>query len=326
MKRVLHRGLPWLCLAVMATAATGAWPQAYPVRPVRLVLPGPAAGGVDIITRPIAKRLTELTGQQFLVDNRPGAGGLIAGEIVSRAAPDGYTALIGTSGTHSIQPLLAQKPPYDLVRDFSPVMLIATAPLMSAVHPSLPVRSVRELIGLAKAKPGEILYASNGTGTIQHLTAVMLCEASGISMRHVPYKGGTPAVLSVMSGHVQLVITALPTVLGQVRASRLRALAVTAAKRSLAAPEVPTFAESGVPGFVSEQWFSVFTPAGVPPSVTERFSAELQRAVGGPEVKTALHSEGAEIVAAGPAQLAEFHRADLAKWRSIISRTQPSRD
>jgi len=290
------------------------------------VLPGPAAGGVDVITRPIAKRLTESTGQQFIVDNRPGAGGLIAGEIVTRAAPDGYTALIGTSGTHSIQPLLAKAPPYDPVRDFSPVMLIATAPLMSAVHPSLPVRSVRDLIRLAKARPGDILYASNGTGTIQHLTSVMLCQESGISMLHVPYKGGTPAVLSVVSGHVQLVITALPTVLGQVRASRLRALAVTAAMRSLAAPDVPTFSESGLPGVVSEQWFSVFVPAGVPRLVTERFSAELGRAVGGTEVKAALQSEGAEIAAAGPEKLAEFHRADMAKWRSIIGRTHLSRD
>jgi tripartite-type tricarboxylate transporter receptor subunit TctC len=273
---------------------------------------------VDVVVRPIALWLSASVRQQFIVDNRAGASGLIAGEIVAAAPPDGYTVLIGTSGTHSLAPLLVRKPPYDPVRQFAPVTLIATAPLLAAVHPSLPVKSVRELIGLAKARPGQLLYASNGAGTIQHMTTTMLSQIAGISMTHVPYKGGTPAVMDTVSGHTHLVITAIPTVLAQVRASRLRALAVTSAARAAVITDIPTVAESGVPGFESVQWYSLFVPIRTPASVVERLHVETRKAAGSPEVKAALAFEGAELVVSGPGALSDFHRADMAKWRKVV--------
>ena len=252
------------------------------------------------------------------MDNRPGASGLIAGQAAVTSPPDGYTALLGTTGTHSIMPFLAKKRPYDPVRDFVPVTLIATAPLMVAIHPSLPVKSVKGLISLARARPSQLFYASNGTGTIHHLTAEMFSRAAGITMVHVPYKGGTPAVIDTVSGHIQLVFTALPTVLAQVRASRLRALAVTSAMRSSTVPDLPTVAESGLPGFESVQWYGVFVPKHTPSAIAGKLYIAIRKAMESTHVKAALAQEGSELAVNGPRALAEFHQADMARWQKVI--------
>jgi tripartite-type tricarboxylate transporter receptor subunit TctC len=311
--------------AIMAGASISS-AQTYPVHPVRWVLPGPAAGGVDVIARPIAQRLSESMSQQVIIDNRPGAGGLIAGQVVAGAAPDGYTVLLGTTGTHSIMPLLARKRPYDPAVDFAPVTMIATAPLLTAVHPSLPVRTVADLIRLAKTKPGELLYASNGTGTIHHLTIEMLSQAAGVRMLHVPYNGGTPAVIAAMSGQVHVVMTAIPTVLGQVRSARLRAVAVTGRTRSSAVPEIPTVAESGLPGFEAVQWYGMFVPARTPSKISQRLAAEIRKAVESAAATAALSLEGADVAVNGPRALSEFHQADIAKWQTVIRVAQIALD
>lgn len=306
-------------LSVIGIVASNlSWSQAYPVKPVRLILPGPPAGGADVVARPIAQKLSESLGQPVFVDNRPGAAGMIAAQLAASAPPDGYTMMVATAIGMSISPWLAKKRPYDPVRDFAPVTMVATAPLMIAVHPSLPTKTIRELVALAKARPKQLLYASNGTGTIQHLTTEMLSQAAGINMLHVPYKGGTPAVLDTVSGQVQLVMTAVPTVLAQVRAGRLRALAVTSSKRSSAVSEIPTVSESGLPGFESVQWYGIFTPKNTPAAITEKLYIEFRKAAESPAVKGPLAQEGAELAVTGPQALAEFLRADIAKWQKVI--------
>ena len=307
-----------IAVELIIVASQGA-AQTFPAKPIRFINTGPAGGGADVIARPIAQKMTEAMGQQVNVDNRPGASGLIAGEMTMAAPPDGYTLLFVTASGFSITPLLARKPPYDPSRDFAPVSLVATAPLLLTVHPSLPVKSVRELIAFAKARPGQLLYASNGLGSFSHLTTEMFSRAAGIEMTHVPYKGGTPAVIDTVSGNVQLVITALPTLVGQVRAGRLRALAVTSARRSSAVPNLPTVAEAGVPGFESVQWYGVFGPKNLPAAIVDRLYAELGRAVESPSVKAPLVQEGAELSVTGPQVLARFLAGDIARWRKVLS-------
>lgn len=270
-----------------------------------------------MIMRPIAQKLSESLGQQVVVDNRPGAGGVIAAQIVVSSPPDGYTVLQASASSFSISPFLLKKRPYDPVQDFTPVTLVAIAPLMVTVHPSLPVKSVKDLISLAKAKPRQLLYASNGKGSLSHLTAEMFSIAAGITMLHVPYKGGTPAVMDTMSGQVQLVITAVPTLLPQVKASRLRALAVTSSKRSPAVPDLPTVAESGMPGFESVQWYGIFAPKNTPAAITDKLHSEFRKVGESPAVKAPLAQEGAELAVTGPQALADFLRADIAKWQKV---------
>lgn len=317
--RTTLNGSVLLSIALIGLAASNAaWGLAYPGKSIRVVLSGPPGGGLDVIARPIAQKLSESMEQQVVVDNRPGASGVIAGQITLTAPPDGYTVLFTTASGFSISPFLLKKRPYDPVQDFAPVTLVATAPLMVTVHPSLPVKSVRELITLAKAKPRSLLYASNGMGSLSHLTAEMFSSAAGITMLHVPYKGGTPAVIDTVSGQMQLVITAVPTLLPQVRASRLRALAVTSSKRSSAVPDLPTLAESGLPGFESAQWFGIFAPKNTPAAITEKLFNEIRKACESPSMKAALAQEGAELAVNGSQALAEFHRTDMAKWQKVI--------
>jgi tripartite-type tricarboxylate transporter receptor subunit TctC len=299
-------------------ASEPSWPQAYPFKPIRLIASGSAAGGADVVVRPIAQKLSESFGQQVVVDNRTGGGGVIAAQAVLSSSPDGYTMFFGNAISMSIAPALNQKLPYDPVRDFAPVTLVATAPLMVAVHPSLPVKSVKELVAFAKARPGQVLCASNGTGSIQHLTIAMFNRAAGISLLHVPYKGGTPAVIDTVGGQAQMIITAVPTLLSQVRASRLRALAVTSSKRVSGLPEIPTMAESGLPGVESVQWFGIFARRNTPVAIIEKWSGEVRKAMESPSVKSGLTQEGAEPAAEGPQALAEFHRVDMAKWQKVV--------
>jgi tripartite-type tricarboxylate transporter receptor subunit TctC len=260
-------------------------------------------------------------GQQFIVDNRPGAGSTVAGQIVAGAPPDGYTLLQASASGFAIAPYLAKKPPYDPMLDFSPVSLVATSPLMVTVHPALPVKTVRQLIALAKSKPGALFYASNGKGSFSHLTTEMFNRAAGIATTHVPYKGGTPAVLDTVGGQVQMIITALPTLLPQVRASRLRALGVTSSKRFSGLPDLPTVAEAGLPGFESVQWYAVVAPRNTPAAIVDKLHAEIQKAAASPSLKAPLEQEGATLAVGGPQALTDFMRADITKWQKVIRQT-----
>ena len=292
--------------------------QGYPAKPVRLVTGGPPGGGADVILRPVAQRLSEQMGQQVIIDNRPGAGNVISVQIVKASPADGYTLLQATASGFSVAPFVLKRPPYDPERDFVPVTLIAKAPMMITINPALPVKSVKDLVALAKARPNQLLYGSNGLASFSHLTTELFSSSTGARMTHVPYKGGSPAVIDAVSGHVQVLITALPTLMAQVKASRLRALAVTSSMRSSAVPELPTLAESGYPGFESVQWFGVFAPRGTPAAIVERLYNEFRRAGESPTLKAPLAQEGAELVVTGPQALADFLRADIAKWRKVI--------
>ena len=303
---------------VLLLPCAESFPQSYPSKPVRVIVSGPAAGGADVITRPIAQKLSEALGQQFVVENRPGAAMVIAGQTAAAAPADGYTLLLATASNFSIAPFLLKKRPYEPMQDFTPVTLIAKAPLLMTVHPSLPARTVKELIALARAKPGQLLYGSNGTGSFSHLTSELFCRSAGVSLTHVPYKGGTPAALDTVTGQVQMVVTAVPTLLPQVRAARLRALAVTSASRSPALGDLPTLAESGLTGFESVQWYAFFLPKNAAPAITAKLHAETQKAVGAGTMKPLLENEGAELVVSGPEALASFLRADIARWRKVI--------
>lgn len=292
--------------------------QSYPIKPVRLVTGAPPGGGGDIVARAFTQRLTEQMGQQVIVDNRPGAGGVIAAQVVKVAAPDGYTLFQASGSAFTAAPFVVKKQPYDPEQDFAPVTLKATAPLMIAVHPSLPVKSVKDLLVLAKTQKTRLLYASNGLGSFSHLTTEYFIHVTGISMTHVPYKGGSPAVIDTMSGNVQLIITAFPTLIGQIKAGRLRAIAITGAKRSSAMPELPSVAESGYPGFEASQWFGIFLPKAPPPTITDRLYHEFRKAGESPTLKTSLAQEGAELSVTGPQALADYLRSEIAKWRKVI--------
>jgi tripartite-type tricarboxylate transporter receptor subunit TctC len=257
-------------------------------------------------------------GQQFIVDNRPGGGGIVSAQITATSPADGYTVFLTGSGGVTIAPFLAKKRPYDPVQDFAPVTLVAIAPLIMTNHPSLPVRSVKDLVGLAKARPNQLIFASTGAGSVQHLTIEKFSRAAGINVVHVPYKGGAPAVMNTVSGEAQLVITAIPPVLSHIRSTRLRALAVTSSQRSSAVPEVPTVAESGLPGFESVTWYGMFAPKNTPAAIVDRLFNEIRKAADSTSVKSILAQEGLEPAVNGPRALADFHRADIARWQKVI--------
>jgi tripartite-type tricarboxylate transporter receptor subunit TctC len=258
-------------------------------------------------------------GQPLVLDNRGGGAGLLGAQITAAAPPDGYTFLIVGGGSLVIVPFLTKTPPYDPVKDFTPVTLVTLAPLVLASNPSLPVKSVQELVALSKAKPKDLLYATPGVGGIHHLTMEMLNRATGMNLIHVPYKGGPPAVIDAIAGRVQLVITTVIPSAPHIKAARLRAIAVTSAKRTSVYPDVPTVAESGVPGFESHQWFGIFTPRNTPGTVRERFFQEVRKAVDKPDATAVLDQEGQVLAVNGPKALDEFCRTETAKWTKIIS-------
>ena len=313
-----------LCIA-LATAmsaaialAPPAAAQTYPAKPVRIIVPFPPGGGTDLFARAIAQKLGATLGQQFVVDNRSGAGGMIGSDLVAKAAPDGYTLLVTSSSTHSINPHLTRKPIYEPIRDFAPVSLIASAPNLLVVHPSLPVRSVKELVAFAKSRPGQLNYASNGTGTLSHLTGELFKLRTGVNLVHVPYKGGPPALLDLVSGQVTSLFTAVPTALGHMRAGRLRALAVTGEKRLAALQDIPAVAET-VTGFESSQWWGLFGPSALPADLVARLNAEVEKIVRDSEVRSRFAAEGADAAGGSPAEFAAFFKADHEKWRKVVT-------
>jgi tripartite-type tricarboxylate transporter receptor subunit TctC len=268
--------------------------------------------------RPIAQRVSQSLGQPVIVDNRPGGAGIVAAQIAVSAPPDGYTILVAASGTISIAPFLMKKRPYDPLEDLAPVTLIAVAPLIVTAHPALPITSVKDLIVLSKASPKKILYGTPGVGSIQHLTMEMFNHAAGVSLGHIPYKSGASAVIDTVGGQIQLAINAIPAVLPQIKASRLRALAVTSAKRSSAVPDVPTIAESGLPGFEAATWYGLYAPRNTPAKIIEQLYSEMRKATEAPDVKSVATQEGVVLEVDGPRALADFQRIEIAKWQRTI--------
>lgn len=299
-------------LSVFAAAA-----QTYPDKPVRVIVPAPAGGALDIVARHVNQKLTESFGTQFIVDNRGGASGAIGAEIVARAAPDGYTLLFTSASAVSLSPHFAAKPS-DPLRTYTPVVLVGYSPMVLVVHPLVPAKSVKELVAIAKARPDALAYASNGTGSLSHVTAALFMQRAGIKMLHVPYKGAAPAVIDTVAGHVSVLFAGYPSIAAQERAARLKALAVTSAKRSALAPHLPTVAESGLPGFESTQWWGVYGPAGLPVEIVERLNAALNKVLRMPEIRKSLAQDSAEPAGGTPAQLAEYHKADYEKWGKVI--------
>lgn len=291
----------------------------YPVRPVRFIV-GFAPGGVaDLMARSLGQRLTDALGQQVIVDNRPGGGGVISMQIAAQAPRDGYTLLMGSSTQFSITPALRPKLPYDVLRDYAPVSRVALTPVMLTVHPSSPAKSVQDLIELARSKPGgAINYGSTGYGGAPHISAELLKKTAGISMTHVPFKGGSEAVASLIGGHLHVSFGAVSTSLAHLKAGRLRALGVTSAQRLSAIPDVPTFVESGLPGFEIEQWYGVFMPAGVPRPIVNQVSEELGRIIALPAFKAQFSAQGVELVSSTPDALAQYVKHELGRWTKML--------
>ena len=320
MFRKALRVLWGVAIVAVLAAAGGALAQApaYPSKPIRLVVPFPPGGATDILAREVAQKLTEAWGQSVVVDNRPGAGGNIGAELVARAAPDGYTLLMGTVGTHAINASLYAKLPYDHVKDFAPVILVAGVPNVLVVNPALPVNTVAELIAYAKANPGKLNFASSGNGTSIHLSGELFKVMAGVQMTHVPYKGSAPAVADLISGQVQLMFDNLPPSLPQIKAGKLRALAVTSATRAPALPDVPTIAEAGLPGFEASSWFGVLAPAGTPPAIVARLNAEIAKWLASPEAREKLSKQGANAAGGSPEDFAKHIAAETTKWAKVV--------
>lgn len=289
----------------------------YPEKTVRIVAPFPPGGGVDVVARIIAQALTDGLQQQVIVDNRPGATGRIGMEIVAKATPDGYTLLLGGVGTNAITPAAYKNLPYDAVNDFSAISLIALTSYVLVVHPSLPAKSVKALIVLAKAKPGQLTYASAGNLSGAHMSGELFKQMAGVNMLHVPYKGAAPSMTALLGGQVALTFAAIPGAMPHVQAGRLRALGVTGAKRAPALPEVPAIGEV-LKGYDVSQWFSLFAPAKTPPAIIARLHAETVKAIEKPDVHQRFVSIGAEPVSSTPEQLASRVKSEIAKWSALI--------
>jgi tripartite-type tricarboxylate transporter receptor subunit TctC len=304
---------------ILGLACVPAAGQNYPVKPIRLIVPYPPGGPTDLVGRSIGQKLTEAWGQQVIVENRAGAASAVGTEVAARAPADGYTVLLGTSAGFSINPALGGKLLYDPERDFAPITLLVINPQILVVHPSMPVHSVKMLVALAKSRPGQINYASVGNASPQHLGMEMLKRMTDIDMVHVPYKGTAPAVTDILAGNVSLMFNSMPSVLPQARAGRLRGLAVSSARRSAAAPDIPTVAEAGVPGFDYVTWYGLFAPAGTPRDIVNRLNAQVAKILAEPELAKRFASQGAEPLSNTPDQLAQYRRAEYERWRKLIA-------
>ena len=317
MKRVM-RGAAVVLAGVLVVVATGAAAQSYPVKPIRLIVPYPPAGATDILGRIIGQKLGESLGQQVVIENRPGASGIIGADLAAKAAPDGYSLLVGQAANLAINISLMGKLPYDPVKDFAPVTLVAATPNLLVVHPSLPVRSVQDLIALAKAKPGAINYASAGSGSPGHLAAELLKKTAKIDMVHIPYKGAAPALTDVVAGQASLYFTSPISAQPFVKSGRLRMVAVTSAKRSPSLPDVPAVAEAGFPEFDLTSWWGILAPAGVARDIIERLHGETIRILNLTDVKQRYASLGADAVTNTPEQFAAYIKSEIAKWAKVV--------
>jgi tripartite-type tricarboxylate transporter receptor subunit TctC len=308
-----------LSFAVFAlTLADHACAQsAYPNKPIRIVIPYPPGGGTDIVIRAVSGRLSERLGQPVIVDNRGGATGTIGSESVAHASPDGYTLLAHTNAGITILPHLNKKLPYDPIKDFAPVTMAASSPYLMVVNPKVAATSVAQFIALAKAKPGELNYASSGNGASTHLAGLLFCQMTGVNMVHIPYKGSGPATTELLAGQVQMRFSSIPPVLQHVRSGRLRALAVTSTKRFALVPDVPAVAET-VPGFEVLSWYGVFAPASTPAAIVKKLNADFAAALNSPDVKALLATDGSEVVASSPEYFGKVIKAEYARWAPVV--------
>ncbi len=307
-----------LLACLLSFGVTTAHAQQFPSKPVRIINPFAPGGATDIIARMMAQKLNEAWGQAVVVENRTGASGAIGVELVAKSPPDGYTLLMATQTTHAANPGLYPKLPYDPVKDFAPLTLAGSTPLALMVRPTLPVSSVQQLLDYAKRNPAKLVYASGGNGTSQHLTAELMKSMSSTFMLHIPYRGAGPALADLLGGQVDFMFDNLPTALPHIKAGKLRGLAVTTATRSPLAPQLPTMAEAGLPGFELSTWFAFFAPSATPRAIVDKISADMRRALAQPDMKERLAGLGVVIVASTPDELAAFQRAELAKWGRII--------
>ena len=309
----------WLCAAGVAAA------QGWPTKPVKLIVSYPPGGTVDAVGRVIAPRLSERLGQPVVIDNRAGAGGAIGGDAVAKSPADGYTLLLDASN-HAQNPALRSKMPFDTLRDLAPVSLLVKVPNVLVVTPSTPYRSVKDLLAQAKARPGEINFASSGNGSAQHLAGELFQAMGGVQLTHVAYKGGGPALTDVMAGQVPVFFASLASSLPYIQSEKLRAIAVTGKSRSPVLPQLPTVAESGLPGYEVYEWNAILVPRGTPTPVVERLATELAAVLQEPEVKSRLQAMGAEVIGAGPAELERFRRAEIQKWTKLAKDNRISLD
>ena len=311
--------LPAIALSLATLAAVGfANAQAFPQKPVRLVVPFPPGGPIDTVARAIAQKLTEAWGQTVVVDNRPGAGGNIGADLVAKAAPDGYTVVMGALSTHAVNPSLYPKMPYDAAKDFAPISLVAVTPNVLVVNPSLPVATAREFIAYARANPGKLAFGSGSNGSAGHLAGELFKVDAGVDMLHVPFKGAAPAMQALLAGDTQLMFDNLASATAQVKAGKLKALAVTTARRSKLAPDLPTLAEAGLPGFDISTWFGLLAPAGTPADVVARWNAEVTRILNSTEMRERMTALGAEPAPDTPAEFARFIAGETAKYARIV--------
>ncbi len=305
---------------VLATAVTAPAVQAetYPGRPIRIVVGFPTGGAPDTLARIVSEKISPSWGQPVVVDNKPGAGGNIGAEAVARAPGDGYTLALGTVGTHSINGAVYSKLPYDMVKDFTPVILLATTPNVLVVHPGVPAKTTAELIALAKSKPGALTFGTPGIGTSPHVAGELFNTVAGVKITHVPYKGRAMAIPDLLGGHITMMFDNLPSALPVIKEGKLRALGVTSLKRSGSAPDIPTLAEQGLNGFQADSWFAIFAPATTPKDVVAKLNTELNRIFTLPDVQAKLKTLGLDPVLGTPDALASFQKAEIAKWAKVV--------
>ena len=321
-----------LSLAVLAAGTLALAPfaaqaqAAFPSKALTIVVPFSAGGTTDILARVVGQYIAKDLGQPVIIDNRPGAGGDIGAQMVARAAPDGYTLLMGTVGTHAINQSLYKKMAFDPIKDFAPITRVALVPNLLVANPSQPYKNVKELIAYAKANPGKINFASSGSGTSIHLSGEMFQQMAGVEMQHIPYKGSAPALTDLLGGQTAIMFDNMPSVIGHVKAGKLRPLAVTTPQRSPALPDVPTIAEAGVPGYSATSWFGLLAPAGTPAPVIAKLNASVLKALQDPEVKKKMAEQGAEPNGEKPEQFAEFIRSETAKWGQTVKKSGATAD
>jgi len=319
-----------LIMAAHAAATTASAQNApgksnYPNRAIRILLPFPPGGGSDIVARKIGQKMTERWGQQVVVDNRPGAGGNIAAEAAANAAPDGYTLFVAASAQLAVNPAVYPKLPFDPAKSFAPISLVGSVPNMLVTNPSLPVHSLKEFIAFAKARPGQLNYATAGSGSTAHLSVELLKLETGINLVHVPYRGATPALTDVISGQVPLMMSGIPSVLGHVKAGKLRALGITALKRSQVAPEIPAFAET-IPKFEAIVWYGMLAPAGTPADIVDKLNEEVLNILRMNDAKEIFAAQGIEIIGSSPAEFAAYIKSELAKWAVVVKKSGTKAD
>jgi tripartite-type tricarboxylate transporter receptor subunit TctC len=315
MKALFARGIAAILCACSATAVHA---QAYPAKPVRIVVGFAAGGGTDVAARIVAQKLSESLGQTFVVDNRPGASGTIGAETVAKAPPDGYTLVVGTQTNFAVAPAMLGRVGYDPGRDFAPITVIASSPLLLVVHPSLPVNSVAQLIELAKSRPGQLTFGVGGAGTTPHMSTILFKLMTGVDMVMVPYKGEAPAVTDLLAGQISLMFSNLPVVLPHARAGKLRGIAVTSLQRVPTASDFPTVAESGLAGFEVETWFGLLAPAGTPRPIIAKLNAETVRAMNQPDVKDKMAAQGLFVASGTAEEFGAYLKAEIAKWATVV--------